>query len=460
MIRPRSFHPAWAPTFACFASAFGLSMLHWSLFNNMIDAASATQTFHGILQHGLGARNSLEELPVFGVHLWILPFLLAMPVFWIFHTYPSLVAVQAIVLALSVPAAYRLALSMGASGRDARRWTWLWALHPMVLGPNCSWGEGYQPMVFAVTPILWSLAMVRESKWGWFLAFLALALACREDVALATFGIGIWVFWVVGNRKAGSAAIILSLAWAFLAVLVLPHLAGGSWGVWKKAFPLLNDSSTPWRMLTQGTRNIFQLSNLGYLVFVYLAWGGFTRKSALHLVSAVPLCGALFLVELWVIKHPFMYYAAPLSPIFFHAALVESHGRSPFGWRWRTGWLLSALSLCAWQGRLLHNGIHGLDRKSLTCMEAKIPRDRSLALYSPRGAARFAWGQDLIWFDPDYPASEFTLVETGRKTAGRWTDAELEGMESSLMSRGARVVYRAPGVRLWSLRDHRRIDCP
>ena len=450
----------WAPVLACFACAFGISMVHWSLFNTMPDAASAMQTFHGIVNHGLGARNSLEGVPVFAVHLWFLP-LLAVPIFALFPTYPTLVAVQAIVLALSVPAARRLALSTGMSDGNANRWTWFWALHPLVLGPHCGWGEGYQPLIFAVTPILWSLVFAREEKWTAFLACLALALACREDVALTTLGIGIWAWWTMGNRKAGASAIALSLAWATVATfLILPHLGGGSWNVLDKAFPS-HHLATSWRStLAQGSRNFFQPSSFGFLLIVYLAWGGFTRKSGHHLLAVLPLCAALFLVEAWITRNPFLHYAAPLSPLFFHAALLEARPSGHFGWRWRLGWLAAVFALFAWQGRLLYHGINGADRKSLTCLESKIPRDRSLSLFSPRGATRFAWGQDLTWMDPDIPPADFTLIETGRKTPGWWNPTELAAMEVNLAAKGASIVYQAPTVRLWALRDHRKIECP
>ena len=460
MVGSRNIWVCWAPTFACFAFAFGLSMVHWSLFNTMPDAASAMQSFHGIVRHGLAAGNSLEGVPVFAVHLWFLP-LIAVPFFFLFPAYPTLVAVQAFVLALSVPAAHRLALSTGMTSRKATVWTWFWALNPLVLGPHCGWGEGYQPLIFAVTPILWALVFAREAKWYRFFACIVLALACREDVALTTMGIGIWAWWPMGNRKAGAAAIGLSLVWGALAIFfLLPHLGGGSWNVLEKAFPSQQVSTSLWSTIGRGLKNVFQPATFGYLAFVYVAWGGFTKKSGPHLLAAIPLCAALFLVESWVTRNPFLHYAATLSPIFYHAALLESQPSNLFRWRWRLGWLVAICGLLLWQGRLLYHGIDGADRKSLVCLEAKIPRDSSLALYSPRGASRFAWGQDLTWMDPTHPPAEFTLIETGRKTPGWWSPEELASMEARLAKAGAAVVYQTPKVRLWALRDHKRIECP
>jgi uncharacterized membrane protein len=453
--------PDWLfPAFACFACAFGLSFIQWWFFNTMVDAASAMQSFHAILQHGLAAKNSMESVPVFGVHLWFLP-LVVLPFFALFPAYPTLAAVQAIVLALSVPAAFRLAISTGLSSRNARHWTWFWALHPLVIGPSCGLAEGYQPLIFAVTPLLWSLVFARESKWGRFGLCLILALACREDISLTTLGIGIWVFWALGHRRVGTAVIVLSLGWGVLSTFaILPHLVEGTWNVWAKAFPPSPGTGTAVGTLEQGLGNFFQVATFGYLAFVYVAWGGFTKKSASLLVATIPLCLVLFLVRSWATRSPFLHYAATLAPIFFLAALLESGPGGVLGKRRKLGWLFAAVCLAVWQGRLLYHGIDGADRKSLVCLEAKIPRDSSLALYSPRGASRFAWGQDLTWMDPTHPPAEFTLIETGRKTPGWWTSEELAGMEDQLAKAGAAVVYQTPKVRLWALRDHKMIECP
>ncbi|HXP89461.1 MAG TPA: DUF2079 domain-containing protein [Fibrobacteria bacterium] len=443
------------PALACFIVAFGLSMVHWELFNTMPDAASAMQTFHGILQHGLGSTNSLEKVPVFGVHLWFVP-LVALPLFAVAPVYPTLVAAQAFVLALSVPAAHRLALNTGMSARNANRWTWFWALHPLVLGPHCGLGEGYQPTIFAITPILWSLALAREGKWRGFLACLCLAMACREEVAITTFGIGFWVWWTLGKRKIGWIAMAMSLTWAAVAAFfILSHTGNGQGSFMEKAQASIQLASHPaWGPV------FFRIPFFCYLGFIYLVWGGFTRKSLPHLVAAIPLLLVLFLEENWGTCNPFYHYLATLSPIFFLAALLESGPEHVLGRRWQLCWLFGIVCLGLWQGRLIHQGLHGADRKSLVCLESKIPRDKSLALYSPRGAAHFAWGQDLTWMDPTHPIAEFTLIETGRKTPGWWSPQERAGMEDQLAKAGAVMVYRTPKVRLWALRDHRRIECP
>lgn len=452
----QSLSAEWLPTSTCFACAFCLSMVHWWLFNTMPDAASAVQSFFAVLHHGIGASNSLENVPVFGVHLWIAP-LVALPFFALVPAYPVLVAVQAAVLALSVPAARRLALSTGMSHHHARQWTWFWAMNPMLLGQHCGLGEGYQPTIFAVTPILWSLASAREGRWKSFLAFLALALACREEVALTTLGIGIWVYWGLGNRRMGTIAILASLAWGTIAAaLILPHMAAGHGSFVEKTISSLASSSG-----RQSVPVFLRIPFLSLLGFLYLAWGGFTTKGARLLVVTIPLLSTMFLEANWGTCNPFFHYTATLSPIFFLAALLESGPSGVFGKRWKLGWIFAAACLAVWQGRLLYHGIHGSDRESLTCLESKIPRHSSLALYSPRGASRFAWGQDLIWMDPANPPAEFTLVETGRKLPLAWTDtAELRQVESGLKSRGAHLAYEAPTVRLWALRNPGKIQCP
>jgi uncharacterized membrane protein len=405
----------------------------------------------------LVARNSLEGVPVLSIHLWIAPLFAVFPFFALFPAYPTLMAVQASVLALSVPGAYRLALSTGVSSRNALRWTWFWALHPLVLGPCCGMGEGYQPTIFAITPILWSMTFAREERWKAFYACVFVALACREEVALATLGIGIWVHWVLGKRGQGTTTILISLAWGtVVGLVILPHAATGGEPLMKDVFEFL-------RMPNEGPPGLvfLRIPFLCFLGFVYAAWGGFTTKGARHLVAAIPMLFALFLVANWGTCNPFYHYAASLSPIFFQAALVESRPEGIVGKRWLFGWIFAAVCLAAWQGKLLHRGLHGADRRSLACLESKIPQDSSLALYSPRGASRFAWGQDLTWMDPSHPLSEFTLIETGRKLPDAWTDtADLREMEAELMAKGAHLIYQAPTVRLWALHEHGRIVCP
>lgn len=449
-----------APTVASALFAFGLSFVHWALFNTMPDAVSAMQTFHVLLREGFSGVNSLEQVPVFSVHLWFTG-LVALPFFSVAPSYLTLVAVQAVILSISVPAAGRLALHFGKTKEQSKRWMWIWALNPLVIGSHCGWGEGWQPLILAIPALMWALQFALARSWTGLWACAAWAVLAREDVALIVLGLGLWLAFARGDKKRGIVVAVVSGIWFLFATLyLLPRWSGGNWNVLEKAWPSMNGGQGSFysRLVAAPLtliRNAIQPASLVAVGFLYVVWGRFGRKAAIHLLPVVPWFALMLIVEAWVSRNPFLHYMAPLYPFLYLAALSDPRSER----RILAGVLIGFVGFIVWEGRLLQNALNAADLRGLTCLEKGLPRTASMAIYSPRGATRFAWGQDLRWLDSMSTSQQVVVVEDSRKNPGWWSPTELAGFEASVAASGAHLVMDRPGLRAWTTLPLAPIPC-
>jgi hypothetical protein len=448
------------PAVSTFVVAWLVSFLHWSLFNTMPDAVSAMQSFHALGQDGWRGLNSLEDVPVFGVHLWF-GGLVALPIFHWLPSYLTLVAVQACALAFAVPAAGWLAILHGKSPSQSRRWMWLWAVHPMLIGAHCGWGEGWQPLLLAVPALMWALVFAFERRWMPFFVASVVAMACREDVAIVVAGLGVWLIVVRNEKGRGVLLVAMALVWYAMAVrVVLPLSTGGSWNVLEKAFPSVARQSSAgggWMAIWASAlaKNILQPATFAAIGFLYLVWGRIGRKAAIHLIPVSLWVLAMSAVEMWATRNPYLHYLAPTIPFLFLSALNEPDVKK----RLLVGLALAFAGFAVWQGRLVWNGVEGADFDAMTCIERNIPATARTAILSPRGATRYARGQELKWLDTATAKFEVLIVDETRKFPGRWSPSEVAGFERMASESGAHLILNRPGIRLWSRTDSVQLDC-
>jgi uncharacterized membrane protein len=109
------------------------------------------------------------------------------------------------------------------------RWLALVPAAALLLNPTyqfLTW-EFFHPDALAAAALLFACWAAQGRRWGWYTLAAVLAVACKEDVALAVAGLGVLV-WVRGNRAVGAWTVIGSLGW-YLAVtrLLIPWANGG-----------------------------------------------------------------------------------------------------------------------------------------------------------------------------------------------------------------------------------------
>ena len=182
--------------------------------------------------------------------------------------------------ALAVPAAYLL--------HPAVNWVTWWLYHPDSM---------------AITPLLFAWWLARAERWRWFALACAVAMACKEDVALAVLVLGV-VLAVRGQRRAGALTALAGAAWfLFCSKVVIPLRNDHAPAFYESYFPSLGASlgeilrnlvlhpSRAWSLLSRPRVPDYALKMLGPVGFVtpFLA--------PLAFVVAGPQLGVNLLVE-------------------------------------------------------------------------------------------------------------------------------------------------------------------
>jgi len=136
----------------------------------------------------------------------------------------TLLSIQSIVLAIGAVPVYRFA-ARRLSRPIGCLLAWSYLIYPPLHGANL-YDFHFQPI--AAVCVLWAIALLDEGRRiGFGIAF-ALALSCREDIALMTFAYG--GFLVVSGERPRDGAIIASLSLLYFALVkfaVMPLF--GSW---------------------------------------------------------------------------------------------------------------------------------------------------------------------------------------------------------------------------------------
>ncbi|HVL26851.1 MAG TPA: DUF2079 domain-containing protein [Acidimicrobiales bacterium] len=115
-----------------------------------------------------------------------------------------------------------VAVFLLARDRLADRWLAVVLAGVLLLNPTyqfLTW-EYFHPDALAIAPLLFSYWAARARRWGWFAVAAVLAVACKEDVALAVAVIGVLIA-VRDNRKVGAIAAGLAGAWFLLSTRLL-----------------------------------------------------------------------------------------------------------------------------------------------------------------------------------------------------------------------------------------------
>src|SRR4029453_15431641 len=99
-----------------------------------------------------------------------------------------------------------------------------------------NWGP-FPPDALIVPPLLFAWWLATRRSWGWYAVAVGVALACKEDAALAVFMLGL-VLAVLGERRAGLATAVAGAGWFLVATkVVIPAAGGGAGPFYQELFP-------------------------------------------------------------------------------------------------------------------------------------------------------------------------------------------------------------------------------
>jgi uncharacterized membrane protein len=165
---------------------------------------------------------TVRGLELFGHHVNAI-LLGFVPFYWLGAGPKFLLAAQVLVQASGAVAVYLL-----ARDRLDDRWLAVALAGVLLLNPTYQWltWEFFHPDALAIAPLLFAYWAARTERWRWFALFALVALACKEDVALALAVMGILIVWQ-GRRRIGGIVFIGSLAWYAMATRVVIPLSNG-----------------------------------------------------------------------------------------------------------------------------------------------------------------------------------------------------------------------------------------
>ncbi|HET7518869.1 MAG TPA: DUF2079 domain-containing protein [Actinomycetes bacterium] len=178
---------------------------------------------------------------------------LFVPAYWLGAGPHFLYLVETVWMALGAVPVYLLARDRLENG-----WLGVVVAACFLLYPSLEWINWwhFHPDALVITPLLFAWWLATRRRWGWYAVAVGVALACKEDAALAVIMLGL-VLAVLGERRVGLVTAAAGAGWFLLATRVLIPAAGGGDGpFYEELFPGFGDSlgEIVWTMAVHPSR--------------------------------------------------------------------------------------------------------------------------------------------------------------------------------------------------------------
>ena len=230
---PRPFYSLLTLCIAAYILFFSLQLLlhYYSFGSRALDLGNHGQAiwntaqgrwFHQTNQPGATNRLSLHVEPIL------------VPVSWLYYFYPGpeiLFIFQATVVALGAIPVFALARWKLHNEGLAFVFALAYLLFPAIQGATLLY---FHAITLAPTFLLAAFYFLETDRPKGFALFAVLAMACKEDMTLLVMMMGLYAIVIRRRYRLGLITIGLGLAWAFLAVFVIPPVFAGTenihWG--------------------------------------------------------------------------------------------------------------------------------------------------------------------------------------------------------------------------------------
>jgi len=145
-----------------------------------------------------------------------------------------------------------------ARDRLESRWLGVAVAGSFLLYPSLEWINWwhFHPDALIITPLLFAWWLATCRRWGWYAVAVGVALACKEDAALAVCMLGL-VLAVLGERRAGLLTAAAGAGWFLVATkVVIPAAGGGDGPFYQELFPGFGESlgEIVWNMVVHPSR--------------------------------------------------------------------------------------------------------------------------------------------------------------------------------------------------------------
>jgi uncharacterized membrane protein len=195
---------------------------------------------------------TIRGLNFFAHHVNLIT-LLFVPAYWLGAGPHFLYLVETVWMALGALPLFLLARDRLESGWLAVVVAGCFLLYPALEWIN--WWH-FHPDALIITPLLVAWWLATRRRWGWFAVAVAVALACKEDAALAVLMLGL-VLAVLGQRRAGLVTAAAGAGWFLVATkVVIPAAGGGAGPFYQELFPGFGDSlgEIVWNLVAHPSR--------------------------------------------------------------------------------------------------------------------------------------------------------------------------------------------------------------
>jgi uncharacterized membrane protein len=330
--------------------SFGSRALDLGNMGQAIWNTSQGNWFHQTNQPGATSRLSLHVEPML------------LPVALLYRLYPkpeTLFIIQTVVVALGAMPVYALARHKLQSEWLGLLFALVFLMFPAIQGATLL---DFHAVTMAPTFLLAAFFYLETRRPVGFALFAALAIACKEDISLLVLMMGLYALLINRQTRLGVITIGLCLAWAFVAVFVIPPLFAGTDNIHWDRYGHLGDSPLtmglnlfrrPWLLID----HLRQVNALDYLRLLLSPTAFLALLSPATLLLVLPSLGINLLSNFPPMQRVnSLIYAAPLVPaviissIYGAANLKRWFGRPVLGEAergegWRTG------GLAGWQAR-------------------------------------------------------------------------------------------------------------
>ena len=178
--------------------------------------------------------------------------LLFVPAYWLGAGPHFLYLVETVWLALGAVPLWLL-----AKDRLSNPWLGVVLGACFLLSPSLEWINRwhFHPDALIITPLLFAWWLATRRRWRWFAVAVGVALACKEDAALAVLMLGL-VLALRGKRRVGLLTAAAGATWFLVATKLIIPAAGGGGPYYQQFFPGFGSSlgAIAWNMLIDPTR--------------------------------------------------------------------------------------------------------------------------------------------------------------------------------------------------------------
>ena len=292
--------------------------LHYDSFGSRsLDLGNMDQAIWNTL-HGRPFHQTNQPGAVNRLSLHVEPILLPVSLLYLLYSNPKILFIfQTVVVGLGAMPVFALARYKLASEGLGLVFAWVYLLFPAIQGATLL---DFHAVTLAPTFLLAAFYFLETKRPGRFALFAGLAVACKEDMTLLVLMLGLYAFGVNRRYRLGTITVVACLAWAYLAVFVIPAAFAGTENIHWNRYGHLGDSPLemvlnilfePWRYLG----HLRAVDAVGYFRQLLAPTAYLALLNPLTLLLALPSFGINLLSSFSPMQRVnSLIYAAPTVP--------------------------------------------------------------------------------------------------------------------------------------------------